>query len=91
MFCASEEVLVRMLKDYATCYCWVMNSTAALLGYMVRDSWHLTRPLLPVQQRCQSTATTKAQVSASEAMRIDAPSVVPSVAPSVVGAVMGAL
>jgi hypothetical protein len=38
---------------------------------------------------CQGTATAKAQISASEAMRKDAQ--VPSVAPSVVGAVVGAL
>ena len=59
----------------------------------VRDDWHLTALLLPVQQCYQGATTAKAQISASEAMRKDAqvPSVAPSVAPSVVGAVMGAL
>ena len=55
----------------------------------VRDDWHLTTLLLPVQRCYQGATTTKAQISASEAMRKDAQ--VPSVAPSVVGAVMGAV
>jgi hypothetical protein len=63
----------------------------------VRDDWPLTALLLPVQQCYQGATTTKAQISASEAMRKDAqvpsvaPSMAPSVASSVVGAVMGAV
>ena len=56
----------------------------------VRDDWHLTTLLLPVQQCYQGATTAKAQISASEAMRKQ-DAQVPSVAPSLVGAVMGAV